>query len=207
MAIDSMIQDTLVLSNKYFDFLHAIHDPSEYIKLDDNILYTIENLEDDDIDLKRAQKIISRIRNRDLYSFIGELVVDNMDVNKAYMDFLTIDNPNNFVRREDIEIRLFSLDFGFGAKNPLDTTFFYDPEDLSRCLSLSEINTTIKNPEVFQEFYLRVYCKDKSKVDAVNTMFEKYKKMLKNITNENTPIKKNAKLLSYKRERESEKKQ
>jgi hypothetical protein len=62
-------------------------------------------------------------------------------------------------------------------------------------------------PNVFKENYIRVYCKDKNKVEAVTTMFEKYKKMIKmTISNYKTPIKINNEksLLSTKREREVE---
>jgi hypothetical protein len=205
MAIDCMIQDCLILSDKHFNFLNAISDPEEYIKLDDNIIYTIEKFEDDDKDLEKAKQIVTRIRNRDLYKFIGQIIVDNIDIEKAYTDFLTLDNPNNFVKREDIELRVFSIDYGFGSKNPFDYTYFYKSEDQSRCFSLQPTNISLMIPEQFKEYYLRVYCKDKSKVEAVGNMFEKYEKMLKRCRDERTPIKKNNHLLlSNKREREAE---
>lgn len=198
-----MIKDTLVLSDKYFNFLEVIHNPEDYMKLDDNIVNIIENFETDDTDLLKAKDLMRRIKFRDVYKFIGEISIEQIDLEKAYNDLLCLDNPGNLVKREDIELKLFSIDYGFGSKNPFEHTYFYKPEDTSRYFTCSAKNISLMFPSTFKENYLRVFCKDRSKAEQVSQMFEKYKKLLKKLSFDITPIKVNEKnLISNKRERE-----
>ena len=180
MTLDLMIKDSLIYSNKYFNFLEAIHSPSEYIKLDDNILSIIENFDSEDPDLKNAANLIKRIKYRDLYKYIGEILIDyEINIITAYNDFLSIDNYDNMIKKEDIEIKIFSIDYGFGNKNPFEYTYFYKPEDLNKYCTIPCSNISLMVPSNFKEYYIRIYCKDNSKTERVKEIFEKYVKFVK----------------------------
>ncbi|KZV45668.1 hypothetical protein F511_02328 [Dorcoceras hygrometricum] len=72
-AIDLMIRDALVKANDYLQIASYIQDPSQYWKLDDTIIKTIETAPDQQ--LKESRDLILRIRRRDLYQFCNEYVV------------------------------------------------------------------------------------------------------------------------------------
>jgi hypothetical protein len=204
MTFDLMIKDSLIYSNKYFNFLEAIHNPSEYIKLDDNILNIIENFDNEDPDLVKASSLVKRIKYRDLYKFIGEILIDfEMKIDIAYNDFLCLDNSNNYIKKEDIEIKIFSIDYGFGSKNPFEHTYFYKPEDPYKYSTIPCSKISLMVPNNFKEYYIRVYCKQKEKNDRVKEIFEKYTKYIKK-NYVHTPKKNESEkiFLSVKRERE-----
>ncbi|KAH1192473.1 Deoxynucleoside triphosphate triphosphohydrolase SAMHD1 [Glycine max] len=64
-AIELMVVDALVHANSYLGISSNIHNPSEYWKLDDTIIKTIETTPNQE--LKEARELILRIRRRKLY--------------------------------------------------------------------------------------------------------------------------------------------
>jgi hypothetical protein len=206
-----MVKDALILSNSYFNFLDKITNPEEYIQLDDSIISVIQNFDESDgADLSRAAEIVKRIRNRELYEFIGEIPV-NSKINKdaVLKDFLTINNPNNIVTEKDIELRFFSIDYGFGDKNPFNYIHFYRSEDTGKSFIMPSHKVSVMIPSVFKEYYIRIYCKTLDKCESVRGMYEAFKiKFSKDLNSEKgftTPIKKlELNFLSFKRQREDD---
>nr|ACZ74676.1 putative metal-dependent phosphohydrolase [Phaseolus vulgaris] len=72
-AMELMIVDALVHANSYLEISSSIHDPSQYWKLDDTIVKTIETSPSQE--LKEARELILRIRRRNLYQFCNEYPV------------------------------------------------------------------------------------------------------------------------------------
>ncbi|GFY95986.1 HD domain-containing metal-dependent phosphohydrolase family protein [Actinidia rufa] len=64
-AIELMVADALLKANDYLDIASHVQDPSQYWKLDDTIIKTIETAPDQE--LREAKDLILRIRRRDLY--------------------------------------------------------------------------------------------------------------------------------------------
>jgi HD superfamily phosphohydrolase len=67
-SFELMMTDVLVLANKDYNFLEAIHSPSRYITLNDNILHELQTNPDPEV-----RTLTHRFACRDNYKFIGEL--------------------------------------------------------------------------------------------------------------------------------------
>ncbi|PPD87812.1 hypothetical protein GOBAR_DD15226 [Gossypium barbadense] len=72
-AVELMIVDALLKANSYLEISSSIQDPSEYWKLDDTIIKTIETAPDEE--LRESRDLILRIRRRNLYQFCNEYSV------------------------------------------------------------------------------------------------------------------------------------
>jgi hypothetical protein len=173
-----MVKDALLLSNSHFNFLECIKDPKRYIQLDDFLINKIENFKNSkknlSNDLKKASEIITRIRNRDIYKWAGEMIVPKpkyYDIDKIYNDMLCYNNPNNEITRNDIDVYEMSIDYGNGDKNPFDNIDFYNPNNLYNNFLIPSNKISLTVPDKFKESYIRIYCKDKNKLEKVKEMF------------------------------------
>lgn len=85
-----MVVDALKAANPVLKITDRIWDPREFVKLDDTILRQIEHYgtfnpgwqlsDEDDSHILKAQAILRRLRNRDLYKVCGEWVIRPEDV-------------------------------------------------------------------------------------------------------------------------------
>jgi hypothetical protein len=130
--------------------------------------------------LKKAEKIINDLYNRNIYRFVGEILIPN---NQYYVpdinEFLSYDNPKDefYLTEEDIEIKKTSIDYGYGNKNPFQTIYFYNPKVPEKCYKKLQSHS-ILTPEVFKEYYIKIICKDKNKMERANKLFDNLKKRL-----------------------------
>lgn len=74
-AIDLMTIDAFLEANLYYNFKEIINDAKEYWKLTDYILAEI--IKSDNPELKRAKDILMKIKYRDLYKFISEVIISS----------------------------------------------------------------------------------------------------------------------------------
>ena len=187
ICIDTMVRDALTLSNDYFHFENCINNAEKFLELDDSIIDIIKNFSSNsDVDLlenhklKKAEKIINDLYNRNIYRFVGEILIPN---NQYYIpdinDFLSYDNPKDdfYLTKDDIEIKKTSIDYGYGNKNPFQTIYFYNPKVPEKCFKKLQSHS-ILTPEVFKEYYIKIICKDKNKMERANKLFENLKKRL-----------------------------
>ena len=187
ICIDTMVRDALTLSNDYFHFENCINNAEKFLELDDSIIDIIKNFSSNsDVDLlenhklKKAEKIINDLYNRNIYRFVGEILIPN---NQYYIpdinEFLSYDNPKDdfYLSQDDIEIKKTSIDYGNGNKNPFQNIYFYNPKVPEKCFKKLQSHS-ILTPEVFKEYYIKIICKDKNKMDRANKLFENFKKRL-----------------------------
>ena len=187
ICIDTMVRDALTLSNDYFHFENCINNAEKFLELDDSIIDIIKNFSNNpDVDLqenhklKKAEKIVNDLYNRNTYRFVGEILIPN---NQYYIpdinEFLSYDNPKDdfYLSQDDIEIKKTSIDYGNGNKNPFQNIYFYNPKVPEKCFKKLQSHS-ILTPEVFKEYYIKIICKDKNKMDRANKLFENFKKRL-----------------------------
>ena len=90
-AVDCMVVDVLLAAEPVLNIKGKIWDPRRFITLDDTILKRIEhyamddphyhNVSDlDDSHIAKAQQIMRRLRNRDLYKYCGEVILDKASI-------------------------------------------------------------------------------------------------------------------------------
>ena len=85
-----MVVDCLRAANPVLQITDKVHDPREFVKLDDSILKRIEYFgaftpdwqasDVDDSHILQAQAVLRRLRCRDLYKYCGEFVIPNEDI-------------------------------------------------------------------------------------------------------------------------------
>jgi hypothetical protein len=89
-SVDLMVVDALRAANPVLKITDKIWDAKEFVKLDDTILKQIEFYggynplwqlgDEDDSHILKAQSIIKRLRNRDLYRYCGECVIPTCEI-------------------------------------------------------------------------------------------------------------------------------
>lgn len=225
IAIDQKIKDILILSNKHFNFTEVIFDPEEYLKLDDGILNIIEDFSsdpDNDPDLLKASKMVTELRHRNFYRYVGEILIPMNS--KEIMKKITLEEissfnnakDQNYVRPEDLDMVSYSIDYGNGERNPFDTIHFYKQEAPDKSFVIPSNKVSMSVPKVFKESYMFVYCKDENKIHRAKECFQAFMKKLKmdiEISkkereveiNYSTPVKNNRsgdRFINSKRERE-----
>ena len=79
-AIEEQMCDILLAVDPVFNFRQVVTDPEEYCSLTDNIVYEIEFADPDEYGenapaIKDAQRILKRLRERQIYRFVGEKIL------------------------------------------------------------------------------------------------------------------------------------
>ena len=115
-AIEYMIRDILQLANDYLIFSNlrmseTIHDMNVYQKLNDSVLYLIE--QSTDPRMKPAQDLLQRLYRRDLYKYCGTIHHHEM--------------MNDFTYEPDVIVENMIIHHGKGpVLNPLDNIRFFN---------------------------------------------------------------------------------
>ncbi|XP_021866599.1 uncharacterized protein [Spinacia oleracea] len=176
-AVELMIADALVEANSYLEISSCIQEPSEYWKLDDTIIKTIETAPDQE--LKEAKDIIKRIRRRDLYQFCNEYAVpkDRLEHfrNVSSQDIVCSQKCSGVTLKEDdIIVSNVRIDLTRGRLNPLENINFFQDHHSSNKLSIKDERISHLLPACYQDMIVRVYSKKPDLVPAVSEAFENF---------------------------------
>ncbi|KDP45364.1 hypothetical protein JCGZ_09613 [Jatropha curcas] len=176
-AIELMIVDALLKANDYLQISSFIQDPSEYWKLDDTIIKTIETAPDEQ--LRESRDLILRIRRRDLYQFCNEYAVPK-DKMENFKDVTAKDivcsqkNGNVLLKEEDIAVSNVRIDLTRGRHNPLESINFFKDYESEEKFPIPDERISHLLPTSYQDMIVRVYSKKKELVAAVSEAFENF---------------------------------
>ncbi|MFS7994938.1 putative HD/PDEase domain-containing protein [Helianthus anomalus] len=176
-AIELMFVDALVKADNYLLVSSFIHDPSQYWKLDDSIIKTIET--DDADELKESRDLIKRIRRRDLYQFCNEFTVpmDKLEHFKyvTAQDIVCSQKSGGInLREEDIAVSNVKIDLTKGRNNPLESINFFEDYDSKEKFPISKDQISHLLPACNQDLIVRVYSKKPELVEVVSQAFENF---------------------------------
>lgn len=179
-AIELMILDALVRANDYLQIASCIQDPSQYWKLDDTIIKTIETAPDQQ--LKESRDLILRIRRRDLYQFCNEYVVpkdrlENFKNVSAQEVVCSQKNGGVTLREEDVVVSNVRIDLSCGRCDPLDRIKFFKDYDGEEKFSIANDRVSHLLPTSYQDMIVRVYSKKPELVGVVSEAFENFQLM------------------------------
>ncbi|KAM7506629.1 hypothetical protein LguiA_017082 [Lonicera macranthoides] len=124
-GIELMLVDAMLKANDYLQIASHVEDPSQYWKLDDTIIKTIETAPDEE--LKESRDLILRIRRRDLYQFCNEYAVPKEKM-EHFKDVTAQDivcsqkNGGVILKEEDVAVSNVRIDLTQGMHNPLEST-------------------------------------------------------------------------------------
>eukprot|EP00347_Sterkiella_histriomuscorum_P001705 403370996 len=174
-SLDYMHRDVLISANQVFKFHEMIQEPEQFMKLTDPLFNYIEihgNLQ-----LREAQEIMRRIRQRDLYRLVGQILVDDQRMIKEFnaqnlVNFQEVGLFDQEIFQEDIIIDVQTLKLGDGITDPLKLINFHQQQDLIGD-DIHDGRSRICYPSIFQEHYIRVFVKDEEKFDAVKHAFHR----------------------------------
>uniref|UniRef100_A0A9I9CXZ1 HD domain-containing protein n=1 Tax=Cucumis melo TaxID=3656 RepID=A0A9I9CXZ1_CUCME len=189
-AIELMIVDALLKANDYLQLSSYIHDPSQYWKLDDSIVKTIETASDKE--LKESRDLILRIRRRNLYQFCNEYAVPK-DKLENFKDVTAKDivcsqkNGGVQLKEEDVAVSNVRIDLTRGRKNPLErihffkVRFYFQDYESNDKFKISDDRISHLLPTSYQDMIVRVYSKKpelvcilRCKVEAISEAFENF---------------------------------
>ncbi|XP_027357843.1 deoxynucleoside triphosphate triphosphohydrolase SAMHD1 homolog isoform X2 [Abrus precatorius] len=167
-AIELMVVDALVHANNYLEISSHIHNPSEYWKLDDTIVKTIETAPSQE--LKEARELILRIRRRNLYQFCNEYAVP-----KNMLDnFKKVTAQDIVCSQEDVAICNVKIDLTRGKHNPLESINFFKDYESDEKFTIPDDRISHLLPTSYQDMIVRVYSKKPELVEAISDAFENF---------------------------------
>ncbi|KAL2523352.1 HD domain-containing metal-dependent phosphohydrolase family protein [Forsythia ovata] len=173
-AIDLMVVDALVGANNYLQISSRIQDPSQYWKLDDTIIKTIQT--DPDQELKESRDLILRIFRRDLYQFCNEYAVpkDKLENFKhvTAQDIVCSQKSSGVtLREEDVVVSNVRIDLTRGRNNPLESVKFFKDYESDEKLSIPDSRISHLLPASYQDLIVRVYSKKPELVGVISEAF------------------------------------
>jgi deoxynucleoside triphosphate triphosphohydrolase SAMHD1 len=198
-AIEYMVSDALLYADPYLKISERISSPETYCYLTDSILTQIEGSTEPQLAQSRA--IIKRMRKRDLYKMADEIIVPSHK--QGTFPAVTVEGILEYkpadadLKAEDIIVDIFTCNYGaFGAfewpssaltqisllpaakkdQNPVDHVHFFSKWDQKESYLIPKEKVSLLIPEVFSEKYVRIYCRDASKVEAAQAAFRTFLK-------------------------------
>lgn len=167
-AIEYMLIDALKAAEPYMHIAKQIMDPGKYVFLTDNIMERVEM--SDDPRLVESQKILDRIRNRELYKCVDwgthpydllrllgheitpERIVESaQEWYKRNSENLTSGTQQSLnvdisgLTPEHIVVDLSTLHHGMKERNPIDNVRFYGKLDLTSTFSIILVMMFLNN--------------------------------------------------------------
>uniref|UniRef100_A0A7N0ZW44 HD domain-containing protein n=1 Tax=Kalanchoe fedtschenkoi TaxID=63787 RepID=A0A7N0ZW44_KALFE len=175
-AIELMVVDALLQANDYLQISSYAHEPSEYWKLDDTIIKTIETAPDQE--LKKARDLILRIRRRDLYQFCNEYTVPVEQLENfkdvTAQDIVCSQKGGVAIKEDDIAVSNIKIDFTRGKHNPLESIKFFKDFESDDKFPIPKDRISHLLPASYQDKIVRVYSKKPELVAAVSEAFENF---------------------------------
>ena len=178
VAFTRMFEEVLLLAKDWLRVTEAITTPKLYLYLTDAVIQRIESLDINsppkgftEGSLRKTQKLIQRIKQRDLYTSILHDMTLKLDAEKTGKYFVEQELVKRLVEAKpelaeftmDFIVVVADRDFTRGEQNPLlHVPFYSDRGGDSRVTYLT--NEDLENstqPARFWERFVRVYIKDR----------------------------------------------
>ena len=153
-----------------------------YTKFTDSIFKRIEWNAELDETLKKSKELLLKIQKRDLYKFIGETLLPKgkRKDSESKIRGEILKCCKTAQERKSMELNLIvdrvKINYGMGDKNPVDHVLFYlrNDNDSGGYLSREQVSCFI--PQIFEECYIRVYCKttEKNVIERSKELFAQW---------------------------------
>ncbi|XP_015894670.2 uncharacterized protein LOC107428617 [Ziziphus jujuba] len=176
-AVEHMVVDALISADYYLGISDYVHDPAEFIQLDDTLLNLIESTPKSNIEM--SKELVQRIRRRELYEFCNECSVpkDMMDHFKdvTSKDIICSQRPGDILlNEEDVVVSNVRIDLSRGKHNPLESINFFQDYESKEKFPIHDDQISNLLPSYCQDMIVRVYTKDPKWVDEVSAAFENF---------------------------------
>ena len=183
-AVEYMVVDALLAAEPALRLAERAREVDTFVTLDDTLLRHVETWwstrsrsseDDDDVAaaIAESQKILRRLRTRDLYRFCDEFVVPAGDAERftlptpeevaccvpaAATSLLPSDCRGKLDPRDVIVCEI-PIDLTAGASNPLDRVSFFHHADSTAKFRMRREDVSSMLPDVCAERKVRAYCR------------------------------------------------
>lgn len=192
-AIEFMVVDALIEAEPALKITEKIYNAADFVRLDDGIIDMIENLdvlgplvtldEGNEASIRSAQKIIARLRNRQLYKYVTDAPIPTEDLEAGQWKLPEPQEIISHYRGNDVKLNIDEvivhenkIDYSMKNKNPLDSVNFYDSlwDNRKRKLQQEQISQMVV--QSFEEKRIRIYSRnpDPRVVNALHQAFENW---------------------------------
>ena len=176
--VEVMLSEALQLVDERFEIFASRKSPEKYTHLTDSIINEICRSTSNEKDVKEAKKIINRIQTRQLYKFCGLVNLPTEDVfQKNDLDIAKeiAKEESETINSNDLIVQKVEISFGMKDKDPIESVIFFNKDDEPKKIKQDHISHLL--PKKFEERFIRVYCRDPSKRDAVGKALESWCKI------------------------------
>ncbi|KAA8499083.1 Deoxynucleoside triphosphate triphosphohydrolase SAMHD1-like [Porphyridium purpureum] len=173
-AIEYMITDILLHADAHLKISESITDPSSFMNFTDSIIRVIEMSKE--ASLGASRQLIRRLRNRDLYRFVDEVLVPANTADVSEVDISTSQDSNSRLQPDDLIVFNMRANFGMRQKNPVDHVHFFQNWDSKSSFQVDRAKVSYLLPTQFEEKTIRLYSKksDPDSVDAAKRAFRRF---------------------------------
>eukprot|EP00124_Ichthyophonus_hoferi_P001366 Ihof_evm14s68 gene=Ihof_evmTU14s68 len=181
-ALEHMVVDAMILSNKVLHTSDAINIPELYLMLDDTILNRIAWSDAKTVEIKKAQKIIENIHRRHIYKMADQINSTALEIPtygnnasdaekeefnrirtafkqlsaKDIMRFKPVDAQ---FLEEDIILDGVHIDYAMKSNDPVSNIRFFNRWSDRTSFQRDRDDVSRLLPQEFQERFLRIYCR------------------------------------------------
>ncbi|KAF9585804.1 SAM domain and HD [Lunasporangiospora selenospora] len=176
-AIEYMFTDVLLSANSVMKITDAVFDPQEYLYLTDDIIRQIERSRDPGLEESKA--ILKRIRTRNLYKFVDELLIPREKLgiltkaNINSLEIVSCQGSNDHLLPEDVIVEFLKNNYAMKDQNPVDGIKFFSKHNITASYHIPKEKVSSLIPSEFQENIIRVFSRDATKVRAVHEAFRR----------------------------------
>ncbi|CAK5264989.1 unnamed protein product, partial [Mycena citricolor] len=169
-SIECMIVDALKLAEPYMKIAERIENPDKFLYLTDHIMSRIES--DDDPVLGAARDLFARIKQRDLYKFVDQRVIEwehrhifkeavtpARIVEEARKIAEAAGNTDHLhlLTEETVIVRHSTMHYGMKDRNPLDFVRFYSKRVPNISAHAQKHDYSMLMPRIFAEVYMTIF--------------------------------------------------
>ncbi|KAF9116378.1 SAM domain and HD [Mortierella sp. AM989] len=176
-AIEYMLTDALLAADSIMGISSAIFSGENYLHLTDDIVRQIERSREPGLEESKA--ILKRIRTRNLYKFVDELLIPREKLgrltkhNVNSTEIVSCQGPNDHLKEEDVIVEFLKNNYAMKDQNPVDGIKFFSKTNHTVSYHIPKEKVSSLIPSEFQENIIRVFARDPSKVKAVHQSFRR----------------------------------
>ncbi|KAI9096232.1 hypothetical protein DFS34DRAFT_624448 [Phlyctochytrium arcticum] len=175
-AIEYMIRDALLAADAALRISDSVNDMPRYVHITDSIFKEIERSTDPQLAQSRA--IIERIRRRELYRFVDEILVPP-SLHQELLPSITVpailacQSPTDHLEPNDVIIEWLKLGYAMKDRNPVDLIKFFSKWQPNVSFHISKDHVSSLIPHSFEEVTCRIFTRDNDKRQKIQTAFRK----------------------------------
>ncbi|KAG0343828.1 SAM domain and HD [Podila humilis] len=176
-AIEYMLTDALLAADKVLGISSAIYSAPDYLELTDDIIRQIERSKEPGLEESKA--ILRRIRTRNLYKFVDELLIPREKLpmltkeNVNPLEIVSCQGPNDHLEVEDVIVEFLKNNYAMKDRNPVDGIKFFSKNNHAVSYHIPKEKVSSLIPSEFQENFIRVFSRDVTKVKAIHEAFRR----------------------------------